>query len=81
MTKMTAAGFERRFEEIRAGKSTEVVKRAVKLPEPQRKLPMCRVCRKPIPCGVGQIAYYHKFCRPNRKRNRQSVITPSRKIK
>lgn len=57
------------------------VRRAVPLPPAPVRFKACRVCRQPIPVGVGQIAYYHGDCRKVRRTYRTSTIVPSKKIK
>ncbi len=87
MTKMTRTKYARTHEVVKDDHGHDTVQeRATPLPPAMTKYIMCRICRRPIKVGVGQIAFYHKQCRKVRVKRRpathadRSVLVPSKGI-
>jgi len=64
MTKATQTKIERRYVKDPKG---NLVKRYKTLPAAPTMEQGCKICKKPMKVSVGQIAFYHKECRRNRK--------------
>ncbi len=86
---MTRTKYARTHEVVKDDHGRDTVqKRATPLPPAMPKYLMCRICRKPIRVGVGQIAFYHKVCRQQRGRDgrrkyqweKKSVMKPSQAV-
>ena len=88
MTKMTRTKYARTHEVVKDDHGRDTVQeRATPLPPAMPKYIMCRICRKPVKVGPGQIAFYHKVCRQNRGRDGRrkynwdkNVIKPSKAV-
>ncbi|MDE2022444.1 MAG: hypothetical protein KGI71_06050 [Patescibacteria group bacterium] len=87
MAKMTRTKYAR-IHEVQGIQAKPQRRATPQLPTMPKYL-MCRICRKPIKIGVGQIAFYHKVCRQKRGAdgrrkytwNKKSVITPSQAVR
>ena len=83
MSRMTNRKHDRMFEVQPDLTGNRDIPREQVKPATPTRYAMCRVCRGPIPVGVGQKASVHKKCRKDRHkslRERQSVIIPSKKL-